>query len=285
MGLDATVSCNCFKEGRTTLPPIPRDWLCFDEEGYLSCRPEHEAEYSWPELYRWQQKCCEHDGMDYARERIANWAGYRLFQEALGKVGWEHFSVLRKELPNANGGLMSPESAKQAIVELDRFRQVREIGQNAILVDTKTGFVIFEHVATYEGIFIYGGLSGLQAGIGKVGFFIRDRESGTVRFQVTRIGQRLLDPVVEGQAYDGRVEFFDLDTKKSFVCPLVVPGGPKPWPDGRLQDDQGRMRFNPSDAFHVETLTIVPSHFDYAVNSLMNVFEASVATGNPVRWC
>src|SRR5260370_16920346 len=139
MGLDATVSCNCFKQGRTTPPPIPQDWLYLDDEGYWSCRPGHEAEHSWPELYRWKQKCCEHEGMNYASERISNWAGYRLFQEALEKVGWENFPTLQRELPNANGGRMFPESAKQALLELDRFRQFREIVMNALLIDTRTG--------------------------------------------------------------------------------------------------------------------------------------------------
>ena len=39
MGVDATVMCNCFREGRTTDPPVPREWLVLDAEGYLSLRP------------------------------------------------------------------------------------------------------------------------------------------------------------------------------------------------------------------------------------------------------
>ncbi len=200
MGLDATVSCNCFKEGRTTAPPIPKEWLYLDEEGYWSCLPEHEEKHSWSELYQWEQTCCDHEGMNYARERISNWAGLRLFQQALEKAGWENFPILRTELPNANGGKTLSEMARKAILEIQRFRQFREIGRNAALIDTKTGHLIFEHVAVYDGIFIYGGRSGLNAGIGDKDFFIRDRESGTVLFWATRIGQKLLDPVQEGKA-------------------------------------------------------------------------------------
>jgi hypothetical protein len=285
MGLDATVSCNCFKEGRTTQPPIPPDWLYLDDEGYWSCRPEHEAEYSWPEFYRWKQTCCEHEGMNYARERISNWAGYRLFQEALEKIGWDNFPILRSELPSVNGGMMFPEAARQALLELDLFRRAGEIGRNAALIDTRTGFLIFEHVAAYEGVFVYGGRSPMEAGVGERAFFIRERASGNILFRATRIGQKLLDPVHEGQAYEGRVEFRDLDTMQTLVCPIVVPGCPKPWADGRIQNDRGEVRFNPSDGFHVELRMLDPTHFDYAVNPLARVFEASVATGNPVRWC
>lgn len=285
MGLDATVSCNCFREGRTTEPPIPRDWLYLDEEGDWSCRPEHEAEYCWSELYEWKQRCCEHEGMDYASEHISNWAGYRLFQEALAKVGAGNFPTLLRELPSTNDGITLPESARQALQEIERFRQAREIGKNAVLVDTSTGFEIFEHVAAYDGIFIFGGRSGMQAGIGESAFFIRERESGRVLFQGTRIRQKLLDPIPEGSNYDGRVEFQDLVTHQTLVCSIVISGRPTPWPDGRIQNDTGAMRFSPSDGFHVEVRTTVPADFNCVLDSLSKVFEASLATGNPVRWC
>lgn len=62
MGLDATVSCNCFKEGRTTAPPIPREWLYLDSDGYWSCRPENDSDSNFAELYAWEETCCAHIG-------------------------------------------------------------------------------------------------------------------------------------------------------------------------------------------------------------------------------
>jgi hypothetical protein len=223
--------------------------------------------------------------MNYAREHIANWAGYRVFQEALEKVGWAKFPILRRELPNANGGLMSPESARQALLELDQFRQCQSIGKHAVLIDTKTGFLISQHVSAYQGVFIYGGRSGLEAGVDEAGFFIRDRDSQTILFQATRIIQRLLDPVAEGKMYEGQVEFRDLDTMQAYVCPIVVHGSPVPWPDGRVQNDKGEMRFEHSEGFHVERRKTEPSDFEHVLTSLTKVFEASTVTGNPVRWC
>src|SRR5947207_404641 len=104
MGLDATVSCNCWKLGLTKAPPFPRNYLEMDQDGYLNLRPEFDNKEYWMSFWNWSQTCCEHEGMDYASERIANWSGYRLFQEALGQAGWEFFPVLGAELPNTNGG-------------------------------------------------------------------------------------------------------------------------------------------------------------------------------------
>jgi len=86
MGLDATVMCNCFKQGMTTPPPFPREWLYVDEEGCLSLLPEYDTDERWHELYEWRETCCEHPDMDYVSEHISNWSGYRIFQAALESV-------------------------------------------------------------------------------------------------------------------------------------------------------------------------------------------------------
>src|SRR4051794_28231436 len=104
MGLDASVMCNCFRLGLTTEPPVARDWLQIDEEGYLGLKPENDSDEAYYRFHGWEQTCCEHPGMRFARESIANWAGFRLFQQALDHVGWDRFPVLRQELPEANGG-------------------------------------------------------------------------------------------------------------------------------------------------------------------------------------
>ena len=164
MGLDASVMCDCFRSGLTTEPPVPRDWLHVDEEGYLNLKPGHDSDGAFAEVYDWMQTCCEHPDMRYASEFIANWAGYRLFQQALAEAGWDKFPVLHGELPEANGGMTGAAGAALALGELALFRSLGEIGSNPCLVDTATGEVIQEHVAGYGGVFILDGDSGLEAG-------------------------------------------------------------------------------------------------------------------------
>ena len=43
MGLDASVRCRCFEEGKLKPGPVPFEDLYIDEEGYLSSRKLSEA--------------------------------------------------------------------------------------------------------------------------------------------------------------------------------------------------------------------------------------------------
>ena len=126
---------------------------------------------------------------------------------------------------------------------------------------------------------------GLDIGIAQFEFFIRDRE-GNALFQPIKIRQTLLEPGMRDRKDGpGRVEFMDLDTGKKFVCETAVPGNSIPWPDGRTQDDEGRLRSEYPSEFHVEIRNVNPSDFDYLLAPLTKVFRASVEVGNPVRWC
>lgn len=223
MGLDASVMCNCFREGRTSEPPVPRDWLQIDEEGYLVLRPEHDSPEACHRVYGWMLACCEHPEMEHASEHIANWTGYRLFQQALAGVGRDRFPVLRHELPEANGGLTEAPRAALALGELDEFRKVGDVGTTICLIDTATGEVVQENVGVYEGVFIMDGRAGLDAGLDGSGFFIRDRETKAELFRAARFRQMLMDPHLYMHGPEpGRVIFLDPDTGRVFkVDPKV----------------------------------------------------------------
>jgi hypothetical protein len=285
MGLDASVMCNCFRLGRTSEPPVPREWLHIDNDGYWSLKPEHDSDDLWYKVYEWEQTCCEHPEMEYASEHIANWAGYRLFQQALGRVGWERFPVLDHELPHSNGGQTEAPMAALALRELDEFRRVGDVGANVCLVDTATGSVIQRWIAGYHGRFILGGRSGLDAGFDESGFFIRDNQTEAEFFRATRFRQTILDP--DSDPYGPKpslVRFEDLETGRTFECRVAVSGKAIPWPDGRMQDDKGRYRFDRPAELHVEVRAERSTDYEYILGPLERVFRASVETGNPVRW-
>lgn len=285
MGLDATVRCNCFEEGLTKPPPFPLNWLILREDGYFGLRPEADVAENWRQFEEWEKTCCEHKQMEAASEHISNWSGYRLFQAALENVGWENFPLLAKELPNANGGLMASEAAASALFELDLFRRQPFIGQNAAIIDSKSGYVIFEHISAYEGVFVLDGLSGIEMGVGEFEFFVRERTTGNDMFRATRVRQTFIDPVDENVLYLGRVQFHDVVTGAKFVGHSAVWGRDIAWPDGRMQNDDGQIKSERVEEFHVEVRDQVPADFDYVLNPLTKVFQASVKTGNPVRWC
>jgi hypothetical protein len=260
------------------------DWLVLGEDGYVNLRADVDTMESFTPFYQWEQTCCEHKNMEAARERISNWGGYRLFKEALEKVGWQHFPVLAKELPTANGGLMTPQASDAALLELDFFRQQPFIGKIATLVDSRSGYVIFRHIAAWKGAFIWNRY-GVDAGVSECEFFIRDHNTGADLFRATQVRQTLLDPIDEHAAYSGRVQFTDIVTGTVFIARAVVLERPIPWPDGRMENDKRQIRSERLEEFHVEIRDQISADFKYILEPLTRVFQASVATGNPVRWC
>lgn len=286
MGLDATVMCNCYRDGRTSEPPVPRDWLEIDAEGYLNLKTEHDSDERFIEVHHWMETCCAHPGMRAAWERISNWSGYRLFQEAIGKIGWDRFPVLERELPRANGGLTASSASVAALGEIELFRRSGDVGEAVGLFDTSSGEMLQTAVAAYDGVFIMSGKSGLIAGIDPLGFFIRRHDTGVELFRAMRFTQTLLAPESYMPGPEaGRVVFQSLETDRRFECRIAVDGRQIPWPDGRMEDDRGRCRFDHPTQLHVDRRPERSSDYEYILKPLEIVFRASAETGNPVRWC
>lgn len=286
MGLDASVMCDCFREGRAAEPPVPRDWLEIDEDGYLNPRPGHDSGTVRSAFYAWRKGCCAHPGMDRAWESIANWSGVAQFKEALAKVGRPRFPVLLAELPRNNGGLTAPDRAALALGELDDFAALDRIGTITCLVATATGEVLRRRVDADDGIFLLDGSTGVDVGFDGSGLFVRDRDGGRELFRARRVRQTRLDPdAPEYGPEKGRVVLEDLDTGRTYEGRTAISGRDIPWPDGRLQDDRGRVRSDYPAGLHVEDRPQTPADFAFIVEPLRVVFRASVETGNPVRWC
>jgi hypothetical protein len=284
MGLDATVMCNCFREGKTSPPPFPREWLEVDYEGYLNLKSEHDCESNWNRHYEWEQSCCEHNGMDFVARRISNWTGYRQFQGALGEIGWQKFPVLKAQLPNGNGGLTAAAASAEAIVELAIFTASGQIGVKTVLVDTSSGEGLYEHVAAYGGVFILSGSRGINVGLSESDFFAVDANSGEFRFRTTRFRQfNKSGRRVMGQNDD--IVWEDLNSGMVYESGIPISGKQIPWGDGRWENSLGQARFEYPAEFHVEQRPRLVDDFAFIVESLKVVFDASVQTGNPVRWC
>ncbi len=279
MGLDGSVRCRCFEQGRVKDPPVPLEWLHVDEEGYLNLRPEHDTDATFHQMYRWRQTACPHPDLRQASEHIANWAGYRAFQQAMSRVGWDNFPTLRTQLPEVNGGLMLPAAAVLALGELTHFRSLREVGRDSFLVETASGEVLHQHIGVYEGLFLYGGGDKPRAGVGPLGFFVEDPASGACLFRSAHFRQTR----IEGPPAEDIVDLEDLDGGGRYRGPVAVRRY-VPWPDGRWQADQCRCNFILPTELHVESRVVTPGNFSHIVDSLERLFQAAVETGNPVQW-
>ncbi len=265
MGLDARVRCRCWEEGKTTPCPFPGlvelDRSCDSVELKPDAAWNLEQELRFD---RWRSSCCAHEDMAYARARISNWYGVRLFQQTLCDLGRDRFATLLAEIPDGNGGLTSPAAAAAALAELDAFEQIRDLGRDAILVDAENSTRLYHSIAAYDGIFFLSGRGDrLAMGVDADGFFLIGRE-GDERFRSRDFAQRQL-----GEA---AFEFRDLATGRSHVCDNGVScAGP------------GSARY-PSH-LRIDIVNRQAADFQYILVPLRQILAASVAVGNPVAWC
>ena len=137
MGLDGTVRCRCFEEGRLRPGPVPLEDVCVDEEGYLASRTLDEArerltrrqfDARYADLGLafddWLRSCCEHEGGELCAEHVGNWSGCAEFRELVDRAGGKkNYPLLSTLLPDGGGGTCPAEKAAATLAELDRFAE------------------------------------------------------------------------------------------------------------------------------------------------------------------
>lgn len=288
MGLDTTVMCDCYVSGVIS-KPLFAEHIILDSEGYLELDlPFSEHRQLHNQFVKWVRSACAHENMVYASEHIANWTGYRSFQQTLGDIGWQNFPILRQELPNTNGGLTSVEQATQILKELQSFRQQHNLGKRYVLVDAATNEEIHEYIVAYSGRFILDGVENLALGIDTGGFFIQEcpqmSEAIHEVFRSINFEQILLEPELTENQERGRVKYVDALSGLEFECASAVSGKVIPWPSGDMQNDKGQFWFTYPRKMYTEWRERKPSDYTYLIEALGRICKAAIEIGNPIRW-
>ncbi len=255
MGLDASVMCQCFRLGLCSAPPVDASRLRLDEDGWLGLTSGTEAEQL--AVDQWQHSACVHEDMVFYDADLSNWSGYRSFQQALEQAGWQHFPTLREYLPNSNDGSLSASAAGEALRELDRFHSL-DLGKEIVLVNSQTGQVLYDYIAPCGGRFVFGGQTGVDVGFDPAGLVLVERDTERVLFRATRVEQ------IEHP--DGQTTLIDRDTGQRYLGQV------------RVGDEGDRF-------LHTECRALDPEKFAFITRPLRALLEASLETGNPVRWC
>jgi hypothetical protein len=278
VGLDAFVRCRCWEDGLISAPPVPRELIAADEDepGYLGLSVPYDGNEDLHGRFdAWlAQGACAHERMEQARARVANWAGYRLFQQALGAVGWERFPTLRAYLPQGNGGTLPAAYAAAALAELREFEDAAHAGEQVHLVDEDTGRLLAVGVPSYGGVFMLCGSTQHHVGVDEAGLFVRDVSVAPEReeFRSLRCTQEVIGDRADGKGQ--LVCLTDASTSEQATVALAGPigrdhAGPAGYPR--------RMR--------VKKVARSGSDFCYITDSLTEVLRAAQSTGNPVVWC
>jgi hypothetical protein len=201
--------------------------------------------------------------MRYCDQRVSTWGGLRLFQQALAATGLDLFPQLHRSLPDANGGIVPAPAAVEMRRELDRFKNALPTSVPA-LVDARSGRVVWRRIDVYDGIQILSGRAHAHIGIDVDGFFVRDATTHAELFRSTHFRKRR-------GAYVTILQ--DMRTGEELRLESSLAFG---------EDDDSEAGLA---EFVVQEATLVPADFDFILNALMKLTDASVATGNPIRWC
>lgn len=262
MGLDAGVRCRCWEEGLCAPTRLkPHIYLDVRSDILDIALPWDTHEKEVREFDQWVEHACAHSGMRQAQEHVQSWPGVRAFQNALRTIGEECFRTLLREIPDGNGGLTSPEAAKDCLQELDRFQSAGTFGCHIELVDSDTGSRLAERTEDYDGWFASFGKTGYEFSLSGDGhMLIRHKQLGIV-FRAKTFTQ--------SRTPDGQFIYTGLLDGAQCVCP-----------DG-LEDDETSEY--PSRLSVVIGRDNVERH-NYIVSALRLVFSAAIETDHPVSW-
>lgn len=276
MGLDAFVPCNCFIEGKTTEPPVPREWIIRDDEGYFCLNPECSDDSLNDSIYLWSGRCCKHAEM-HIWQHICSWAGVRAFQQVLIQIGEAHFPVLLTQLPNVNGGSLSIENIKKALIELEWFENQVGAIRSVFLINNDNQKVIYEYIDAYKGRIIMSQKYSLAFNINGLNIF--ESETGRVLFQSKNVEQnvslypqwiyRSLNALNNKINIVKKVRWIDVDSGEFFETPwgLSIDGDIYP------------------KSLSVEERSVTKEEYQYIIQPLKNLFLIAIEMNNPVFWC
>ncbi len=271
MGITAKVTSNCFRDGKSTPCPFPDDFVIDEVRGPMLKMKYIGNEQKYKQFWDWLKECCEYPDMLRANEFVSSWRDFYTFQDALKAVGVQHFPMLLKHLPDGDDrGITSAEEAVPALEEIAYFKSLDAVDVSAVLVDTEREQDVSKGSNVLGGALTMDRVSGFDLGFDDDGFFVRDRwELNRELFRAMRVQQTVINPE------DYLVEYRDLDTGRVFQC--SAPFGQM------IAGDDGLPRAY-LKTFHVELRQVAPTRYAYILDPLIRVFEASVETGNAVRW-
>ena len=268
MSFDALVLCRCFEDGLAVPPPVAVDRLVRTSFGWhLRDRDDHPA--ADVAVDRWRSRACAHPSMRAADEGLSKHALADLYY-AITRHPPQTYPLLSAILHPRTDSATPSGDCGAALPELRALVDGLATVALPAVVDSDTGELVARYGPGRGGFgFVRRNREGDQWTVHVMRRGIRARgvsATETLRFRARRVEQRR---VLGGYLWTDR------DRGNSIKIPWVPIASPSP--------ERG-ARAGPPRNLHVEQRPVRPSDFDGVIEGLARLFEASLATGNPVYW-
>ena len=284
MGLDASVRCRCFEEGKLKPGPIPFEDLYIDEEDYICSKfldQKHEelgSELFWErygdlerDFFNWTNDACEHEDGEIHSEEVGNICGLLCINAVLSSdEGKLKYPLLNNMLPDGNDGVYSVEKARPTLDELDRFIEEHSKIPGYQLIDEKT-YKVVSSCAVDDGFCMY------RDGSIDYGFLEDKMYFDQNKLPHTFYADHFCQiPADDFEQTHKVVVFCDDLNNSASNFKMTLPG-----PIDNELDNSVLRRFSVQKA----TLDFKETGHFWRLNKIRNLLVASIETQHPIRWC
>lgn len=308
MGLDAHVACNCFSDELCTEPPVPRNMLTLDECGDVMLIDEDNSDFDQIcAVLDWKEHACEHEYMQIAGEWIGNVSGVAWLRSLAAGLPGERFENLVAILSGLSGMMdsFSPASdVRRALPELEELlredhagstRTIAELSGSPVENELDRGPIQFDEFHSLGPSPYYASPwpDLVELGIVRYEFVVRNRENPPSELLRARIlQQKWNSESVEhastwGNKPTSRMTFTNLQTGESVTArSFGISTRPRP-PDEsprKADADESEVSLRYPETLIVGERKRMVTEAWWMLNNIHRLFEASVATGNPVAW-
>jgi hypothetical protein len=286
MGLDAFVNCNCYKEGKTTEPPVDRKYIYFDDGFYHFKLPGGNDREIFRQFIDWMDTACDHRRFHYIWTRISNISGLHFFMKMISKYSESSFPALRRAFSDRHA--TPPEDSLVALDEVKDIEERIQCVRANFLMDKMSGEELRHSVDGDDFLFYMHGPE-YQYGLGDAGFFITESFGEDTCFASRYFSQSVTDEdgnrILEMDIEKNKprkptdVRFRDFATGGEYTCRIPL----------EIMEVRGiEENFWPHETYPAELEVIkrnmTKEDIEYIVKPLRSVLEASVLLGNPVYW-